>query len=215
MWIFGTHGEFVDRRARTPAPGPGGLAAYDPHGFRLLASIYSGTHAGLAEEDQMIPEGLSGAMPTAVVVSGCGRSEYNGTYTIDGVADGVPCYRKPGTACTMERGPWNGITWGMNKECVRRPPPPSSLQYLARAHRAPILLISPRVIVCMHTRRYGNFDYWLESSAAVPPAAGWQVDNGGAAGGRGVPPAPGVRVLYAADEEGAKDEARHEGRPSQ
>ena len=28
---------------------------------------------------------------------------------------GVPCYRKPGTACTLERGPWNGITWGLNQ----------------------------------------------------------------------------------------------------
>ena len=63
------------------------------------------------------------------------------------------------------------------------------------------------------TRRYGNFDYWLESSAAVPPAAGWQVDNGGAAGGQGVSPAPGVRVLYAGDEGAEVDATRHVGRP--
>jgi hypothetical protein len=47
----GTHGEFVDRVAKLPAPGPGGLAEYDPDGFRLLASIYSGTSPDLAKED--------------------------------------------------------------------------------------------------------------------------------------------------------------------
>lgn len=34
MWYFGSHGEFVDRQAKTPHPGPGGLAEYDPDGFR-------------------------------------------------------------------------------------------------------------------------------------------------------------------------------------
>ena len=29
-------------------------------------------------------------------MSGCGLAEYNGEYVFDGVADGVPCYRKPG-----------------------------------------------------------------------------------------------------------------------
>jgi hypothetical protein len=179
MWYFGTHGEYVDRAAQTPSPGPGGLARYDPLGFALLSSIYSGTHAALQEEDQL-PAAVGS--PVAVIVSGCGRTEYNGTYRIDGVADGVPCFRKPGTACTLERGPWNGITWGLNKD-------------------------------------YGNFDYWLESNAAVPPAAGWQVDNAGAAGGAGVPPAPSVRVLFAGSE--AEEALRmavvqivaHEGRP--
>ena len=52
MWYFGTHGEFVDREKRLPTPGPGGLAAYDPDGFRLLASIYGGTHPRLDELDE-------------------------------------------------------------------------------------------------------------------------------------------------------------------
>lgn len=51
MWYFGTHGEFVDRTQKTPAPGPGGLAAHDPDGFALLASIYGGTHPALADAD--------------------------------------------------------------------------------------------------------------------------------------------------------------------
>ena len=51
MWYFGTHGEFVDRKAKTPTPGPGGLAEHDPEGFRLLASIYGGTHSALREAD--------------------------------------------------------------------------------------------------------------------------------------------------------------------
>lgn len=55
MWYFGTHGEFVDRKARTPAPGPGGLAEHDPDGFRLLTSIYSGTHPALADPDPVAP----------------------------------------------------------------------------------------------------------------------------------------------------------------
>ena len=36
---------------RSPTPGPGGLASYDPAGFRLLSSIYGGTHPLLQEED--------------------------------------------------------------------------------------------------------------------------------------------------------------------
>ena len=44
MWIFGTHGEFVDGDAQQPAPGPFGLQRYDPAGFELVGSIYSATH---------------------------------------------------------------------------------------------------------------------------------------------------------------------------
>ena len=51
MWYFGSHGEFVDRERQLPTPGPGGLASYDPAGFRLLSSIYGGTHPLLTEED--------------------------------------------------------------------------------------------------------------------------------------------------------------------
>ena len=51
MWYFGSHGEFVDRERKIPTPGPGGLASYDPAGFRLLASIYGGTHPALTESD--------------------------------------------------------------------------------------------------------------------------------------------------------------------
>jgi len=51
MWYFGTHGEFVDREARLPPPGPGGLAMYDPDGFALLASIFGGTNPRLADAD--------------------------------------------------------------------------------------------------------------------------------------------------------------------
>ena len=46
-----THGEFVDAKARHPSPGPGGLAAYDPDGFKLLSSLYSGTHPSLEGTD--------------------------------------------------------------------------------------------------------------------------------------------------------------------
>lgn len=51
MWFFGSHGEFVDRTKRLPHPGPGGLAEYDPDGFKLLAAIYGGTHPALQEKD--------------------------------------------------------------------------------------------------------------------------------------------------------------------
>ena len=51
MWYFGSHGEFADREQRVPTPGPGGLAEYDPDGFRLMSSIYGGTHPGLAAVD--------------------------------------------------------------------------------------------------------------------------------------------------------------------
>ena len=51
MWYFGTHGEFVDRQKKLPTPGPGGLASYDPDGFKLLAAIYGGTHPDLASAD--------------------------------------------------------------------------------------------------------------------------------------------------------------------
>ncbi|KAL1523259.1 hypothetical protein AB1Y20_018209 [Prymnesium parvum] len=51
MWYFGSHGEFVDRVAAHPTPGPGGLAQYDPDGFALLAAIYGGTHPGLKAAD--------------------------------------------------------------------------------------------------------------------------------------------------------------------
>ena len=54
MWYFGSHGEFVDRRAQTPPPGPGGLAAHDPDGFELLAQIYGGTHPLLLEGDPAV-----------------------------------------------------------------------------------------------------------------------------------------------------------------
>ena len=39
-----------------------------------------------------------------------------------------------------------------------------------------------------------DYDYWLESSAAVPPASGWRVDKGGPAGGAGQEPAPSVEL---------------------
>jgi hypothetical protein len=41
MWYFGAHGEFL-KGAKLPAPGAAGLKAYDPEGYALLASIYSG-----------------------------------------------------------------------------------------------------------------------------------------------------------------------------
>jgi hypothetical protein len=41
MWYFGAHGEFL-KGTKLPAPGPDGLKAYDPEGYALLASIYSG-----------------------------------------------------------------------------------------------------------------------------------------------------------------------------
>ena len=49
MWIFGTHGEFVDGEAQQPAPGPFGLQRYDPAGFELVGSIYSATHPMLQD----------------------------------------------------------------------------------------------------------------------------------------------------------------------
>lgn len=41
MWYFGAHGEFL-KGTKLPAPGAEGLKAYDPEGYALLASIYSG-----------------------------------------------------------------------------------------------------------------------------------------------------------------------------
>ncbi|MBC7399491.1 MAG: hypothetical protein H7289_06070 [Mucilaginibacter sp.] len=41
MWYFGAHGEFL-KGTKLPAPGPEGLKAYDPEGYNLLESIYSG-----------------------------------------------------------------------------------------------------------------------------------------------------------------------------
>jgi hypothetical protein len=41
MWYFGAHGEFL-KGTRLPDAGPDGLKAYDPEGYALLASIYSG-----------------------------------------------------------------------------------------------------------------------------------------------------------------------------
>lgn len=41
MWYFGAHGEFL-KGTKLPAPGAAGLKAYDPEGYALLASIYSG-----------------------------------------------------------------------------------------------------------------------------------------------------------------------------
>ena len=66
MWYFGTHGEFIDRAAKTPAPGPGGLAAHDPEGFRLLSSIYGGTHEKLREEDAPMKRLRPASEPAAV-----------------------------------------------------------------------------------------------------------------------------------------------------
>jgi len=156
MWYFGSHGEYVRRADHQPSAGPGGLAQYDELGFALLTAIYSGTHPALLEEDAL----CALAEACTVVVNGCGLDEYNGTYVADGVADGVPCYRKPGSDCTIERGAWSGTSWGLGKN-------------------------------------YGNFDYWLESTSALPPAAGWIVDKCGPAGGQGVPPAPSVEVVPA------------------
>ncbi|MGF7081347.1 hypothetical protein [Mucilaginibacter sp. UYCu711] len=41
MWYFGAHGEFL-KGTKLPAAGAAGLKAYDPEGYALLASIYSG-----------------------------------------------------------------------------------------------------------------------------------------------------------------------------
>ena len=41
----------MDPLTRTPTPGPGGLSAYDPEGFALLAAVYGGTHPSLADAD--------------------------------------------------------------------------------------------------------------------------------------------------------------------
>lgn len=49
MWYFGTHGEFLDKSSRVPAPGPGGLARYDPAGFALLGALYDGSHEAYAQ----------------------------------------------------------------------------------------------------------------------------------------------------------------------
>ena len=47
MWLFGSHGEFVDRVRCLPAAGPAGLARYDPAGFALVGAIFDGTHPAL------------------------------------------------------------------------------------------------------------------------------------------------------------------------
>ena len=48
MWLFGTHGEWVDAKRKLPAPGPFGLQVYDPAGFAFVGAIYSGAHPLLA-----------------------------------------------------------------------------------------------------------------------------------------------------------------------
>ena len=42
---------YMRANKRLPTPGPGGLAQYDPDGFRLLSAIYGGTHPRLEEVD--------------------------------------------------------------------------------------------------------------------------------------------------------------------
>jgi hypothetical protein len=41
MWYFGAHGEFL-KGTKLPAPGPDGLLSYDPEGYALAKTIYSG-----------------------------------------------------------------------------------------------------------------------------------------------------------------------------
>jgi hypothetical protein len=41
MWYFGAHGEFL-KGTKLPTAGAAGLKAYDPEGYALLVSIYSG-----------------------------------------------------------------------------------------------------------------------------------------------------------------------------
>mmetsp|Transcript_28232 Transcript_28232/g.66266 ORF Transcript_28232/g.66266 Transcript_28232/m.66266 type:complete len:341 (-) Transcript_28232:58-1080(-) len=73
MWYFGTHGEFLDQGARQPAPGPAGLARYDPAGFNLLGSLYDGTHAAYAQAVLQPPsrklEPLPASAPPSLLVS--------------------------------------------------------------------------------------------------------------------------------------------------
>ena len=72
-WYFNSHGEFVDRDKKEPAPGPGGLAEYDPDGFRLLTAIYGGTDPRLNAVD-----------PTARVLRPLASREGEGDFYIQG-----------------------------------------------------------------------------------------------------------------------------------
>lgn len=53
MWYFGFHGAMLP--GKTPAPGPKALQAYDPRGYALLDSIYSGKlQTGMKEQKSHI-----------------------------------------------------------------------------------------------------------------------------------------------------------------
>ena len=75
MWYFGSHGEYVDRAARVPPPGPHALAEYDPDGFRLLGQIYGGTHPLLKSDELVAPKRLA---PTAADATSGGAEEADG-----------------------------------------------------------------------------------------------------------------------------------------
>ena len=38
MWVWGTHGEYVDEQRKLPTAGPRGLSRYDPDGFELIGA---------------------------------------------------------------------------------------------------------------------------------------------------------------------------------
>jgi len=60
------------------------------------------------------------------------------------------------------------------------------------------------------SKNYGSFDYYVMSSADVPPTSGWLVDTEGIAGGAGLHPAPTVALSSEAEAEEAETSKAHE-----
>jgi hypothetical protein len=82
MWYWGTHGEFVDKASRQPAPGPAGLARYDPGGFRLVGEVYDGSHAAYAHAD-------AAPQPTTLLCALPRSAPASARRSVEG--DGAPC----------------------------------------------------------------------------------------------------------------------------
>ena len=61
-----------------------------------------GSTATAAAENEPAAEQVAGVVAD-ILVSGCGRMDINGTYSADGLRDGVPCYKKAGGSFTIER----------------------------------------------------------------------------------------------------------------
>lgn len=114
MWFFGSHGEWVDARRRLPAPGPHGLAVYDPSGFRLVGSVYDGSHPTFACASEEV-EPLRLVPVSMTLPSGDGTTHVARSASQDGsVAKADRQDDAESTDCTLEvhaRGHDAWLTW--------------------------------------------------------------------------------------------------------